>query len=109
MSIIVELDQMHRLIQVVNIGQLIRYLLIDSSVQVLKIQNSPKEKINQIFCASVSVVDLRDKVKSNARHIIDIADFLRWEAKEGKKLDQLVLLWTGSPYYCHDREHHFPG
>jgi len=40
-------------------------------------------------------VDLRDKVKDNADYQITENDLIEWEKVNKKKLDPLIILWTG--------------
>ncbi len=44
---------------------------------------------------TVSIVDLRDKVKDNADYEITENDLTEWEGVNKKKLDPLIILWTG--------------
>ena len=70
----------------------------------------------------VSIVDLRDKVKDNADYEITENDLIRWEKVNQRKLDPLIILWTGWASRWPDRLrymgtsveddpslHHFPG
>ena len=72
---------------------------------------------------AVSIVDLRNKVKNNADYEITANDLIEWEIINRKKLDPLVVLWTGWSSRYPDRLrymgtkseaepsnlHHFPG
>ena len=71
----------------------------------------------------VSIVDLRAKVKDNADYEITADDLIEWERVNRRKLDPLVILWTGWASHWPDRSrymgtksdneasdfHHFPG
>lgn len=71
----------------------------------------------------VSIVDLRGKVKDNAEYEITADDLIEWERTNKRKLDPLVILWTGWASHWSDRSrymgtksdaeasdnHHFPG
>jgi len=52
-------------------------------------------------------VDLRDKVKDNADYQITENDLMEWEKVNKKKLDPLIILWTGWASRRPDRLRYF--
>lgn len=76
-------------------------------VQVLtktRTMNVYKREMIKRMEPSVSVVDLRKTVKDNADYLISTDDLVQWEKDHGRKLDPLILLWTGWGSRWPDRE-----
>ena len=52
-------------------------------------------------------MDLREKVKDNADYQISQDDLIEWEKVNKKKLDSLIIIWTGWASRWPDRLRYF--